>query len=76
VGTSNNAVLTQVWVAMCYYLLLMYIKYQIKYGHRIKELSKTIKEVLMERTNFIDILSLTAKTIKKTKDSVTQLAMF
>jgi IS4 transposase len=24
-GTSKNAVLTQIWVAMCYYLLLSYI---------------------------------------------------
>ncbi len=28
--TSSNAVLTQVWVAMGYYLLLTYIKYQTK----------------------------------------------
>jgi IS4 transposase len=27
-GTSKNAVMTQIWVAMCYYLLLTYIKYQ------------------------------------------------
>ena len=25
-GTSKNAVLTQIWLAMCYYLLLAYIK--------------------------------------------------
>ena len=25
-GTSQNAILTQIWVAMCYYLLLSYIK--------------------------------------------------
>ncbi len=31
-GTSKNAVLTQIWVAMCYYLLITYIKYQTKYG--------------------------------------------
>ncbi len=31
-GTSKNAVSTQIWVAMCYYLLLTYIKYQTKYG--------------------------------------------
>lgn len=27
-GTTKNAVLTQVWIAMCYYLLISYIKYQ------------------------------------------------
>ncbi len=30
-GTSKNAVMTQIWVAMSYYLLLTYIKYQTKY---------------------------------------------
>jgi len=25
-GTNKNAVLSQIWVAMCYYLLLAYIK--------------------------------------------------
>jgi IS4 transposase len=31
-GTSKNAVLSQIWVAMCYYLLLSYIKPQTKYS--------------------------------------------
>jgi len=34
-GTSKNAVLTQIWVAMCYYLLLSYIKYQTKYAYTL-----------------------------------------
>jgi len=75
-GTSTNAVLTQIWVAMCYYLLLTYIKYQTKFAHSITELNRMIKEVLMERTNLIDILSLNAKTIKKAREPVPQLALF
>ena len=34
-GTSKNAVLSQVWIAMCYYLLLAYIKYQTKYKYSL-----------------------------------------
>ena len=75
-GTSTNAVLSQIWVAMCYYLLLTYIKYQTKFAHSITELNRMIKEVLMERTNLIDILSLNAKTIKKAREPVPQLALF
>jgi len=75
-GTSPNAVLSQIWVAMCYYLLLTYIKYQTKFAHSITELNRMIKEVLMERTNLIDILSLNAKTIKKAREPVPQLALF
>ena len=75
-GTSKNAVLSQVWIAMCYYLLLTYIKYQTKYSYSITELSRMIREVLMERRNLIDILSLNAKTIKKAREPVPQLALF
>ena len=75
-GTSPNAVLTQVWVAMCYYLLLTYIKYQTKYGYSLTELGRMIREVLMERTNLVDILSLNAKTIKKAREPVPQMALF
>lgn len=75
-GTSPKAVLTQVWVAMCYYLLLTYIKYQTKYGYSLTELGRMIGEVLMERTNLVDILSLNTKTIKKAREPVPQLALF
>jgi len=75
-GTTPNAVLTQIWVAMCYYLILVYIKYQAKFAHSITELSRMIKEVLMERTNLIDILSLNAITIRKIRDPVLQITLF
>ncbi|MDA8324969.1 MAG: IS4 family transposase [Nitrospiraceae bacterium] len=57
-GTSPNAVLTQVWVAMCYYLLLAYIKYQTKYRFSIFYLHRIVREMLMERTSLIDLLNL------------------
>jgi len=75
-GTSPNAVQTQVWVAMCYYLLLAYIKYQTKYKHSITELSRMISEGLMNRINLLDILSLNVKTIKRARGDTPQLAIF
>lgn len=75
-GTSPNAVLTQVWVAMCFYLLLTYIKYQTKYGYSLTELSRMIKEVLMDRTNLVDILSLNVKTVRKAREPVPQMELF
>jgi hypothetical protein len=75
-GTTPNAVLTQVWVAMCYYLLLTYIKYQTKFGHSITELCRMIKEVLMERTMLIDILSLNVNNLKIIRDPIKQLSLF
>ena len=57
-GTSKNAVLTQIWVAMCYYLLLTYIKYQTKYGYSLLQLSRIIRETLFDRKSLVDILTL------------------
>ena len=57
-GTSKNAVMTQVWIAMCYYLLLTYIKYQTKFAHSLLVLSRVLRETLMDRKALIDILTL------------------
>jgi hypothetical protein len=64
-GTSKNAVLTQIWVAMIYYLLLAYIKFQTKFRKSLLELTRMIREVLLNRINLIDILSLNSQTIHK-----------
>lgn len=75
-GTSPNAVKTQIWVAMCYYLLLTYIKYQAKYAHSLTELGRMIKEVVMVKANLIDILSLNAYTVKRIRDPIPQMDLF
>lgn len=64
-GTSKNAVMNQIWVAMIYYLLLSYIKFQTKIPRSLLELSWMIKETLLVRRSLIDILSLTPKSISK-----------
>ncbi|MCK5015214.1 MAG: IS4 family transposase [Candidatus Omnitrophica bacterium] len=55
-GTHQNAVLTQIWVAMCYFLLLAYIKYQTKYKHSLFYLHRIIKDTLLARLTLIDLL--------------------
>ena len=62
-GTSENAVLTQIWIAMTYYLLLAYIKFQTRYTRSVLELTRMIRETILVRRNLIDLLSLTPKTI-------------
>lgn len=57
-GTSPNAVMTQIWVAMCYYLLLAYVKYQTRYRYSLLNLARIFNETLMERVSLIDLLSL------------------
>jgi hypothetical protein len=47
-GTSKNAVLKQIWVAMYYYLLLSYIKFQTKFIGTLQVLTRMIASVLMD----------------------------
>jgi hypothetical protein len=57
-GTSKNAVLSQIWVAMIYTLLLAYIKFQTHFSFSILKLSRLIHETLFFRRHLIDILGL------------------
>ncbi|HSW62682.1 MAG TPA: transposase, partial [Dissulfurispiraceae bacterium] len=75
-GTSKNAVLTQVWVAMSYYLLLSYIKYQTRYGHSLLQLSRVIRETLFERKTLIDILTLRSDRLLAAHEHGLQGALF
>lgn len=57
-GTSKNAVLTQIWIAMIYYLLLSYIKVKTRFSASLLSLTWILAEVLMDRASIIDILGL------------------
>ena len=75
-GTSPNAVLCQIWVAMCYYLLLAYIKFQTRYPGTLQVLTQMIAAVVMEQRLLIDILSFNDRSIKKAREPVPQFALF
>lgn len=75
-GTSKNAVLTQIWIVMSYYLLLTYIKYQKKYAYSLLYLSRVIRETLFERKSIIDILTLKPERILKVHEKSLQGALF
>ena len=66
-GTSRNAVLSQIWIAMIYYLLLAYVKFQTKFNKSLLELIWMIREVLLVRRDLIDLLSLNIKTVFRLK---------
>ena len=75
-GTSKNAVMTQVWIAMCCYLLLAYIKYQTKYSYPLLELSRIIAETIFERIILIDLLSYNHNNIKRIRSPDLQYSLF
>ena len=72
-GTSENAVLIQIWVAMTYYLLLAWLKHQTHFRGTLLDLSRMIHEVPLERISLINLLHLTPQNVSqlaKKKDSV------
>lgn len=65
-GTSKNAILTQIWVAMIYLLVLAYIKHQTKTNLSLLELTRIIDSALLSPLTLIDLLRLDPKNAPKT----------
>ena len=74
-GTSKNAVMTQIWVAMIYYLLLAFIKFQTKCRHTLHELTRIIGEILFDYVYIVDILTISFNTFKTVKRKQQQLQL-
>jgi len=76
-GTSPNAVLTQIWVAMCYYLLLSYMKFQSRYRYPLISLTRILKETIMERLSLFDLLALDpSKGLPSIRAPILQMSLF
>ena len=56
VGTSKNAVLTQIWVALCIYLLLSFIKFQSKLSRSLYEMLRILQLNLFEKRDLMALL--------------------
>ncbi len=56
VGTSKNAVMTQIWIAMCVYLLLAYIKFQSKLNRSMQQLLRLLQLNLFEKRDLMALL--------------------
>ncbi len=54
-GTSRNAVMTQLWIALCAYLLLSYIKFKAKIGWTIHQMLRVLQLNLFERRDLLDL---------------------
>ncbi len=73
-GTSQNAVFTQIWAAMCYLLLLAYLKYQTKYRNSLYYLHRLIRSGLLLKITLIDLLGLNEKRLSRVRDDDLQLS--
>lgn len=68
IGTTQNAVMTQIWVALIYYLLIAYIKFLHRAKLNPTELTWRIKDTLMQNFSLLEALNLDKKIIKKPPD--------
>jgi len=55
-GTSENAVMTQIWVALIHFLLVAYIKFISRLEISLTEITIRIKDALMMNYSLIEIL--------------------
>lgn len=56
VGTSKNAVLTQIWIALCVYLLLAFIKFQSKLTKSMQQILRPLQLNLFEKRDSMALL--------------------
>jgi IS4 transposase len=64
-GTSKNAILTQIWIAMCTYLLLAYAKFVSKTAWPIQRVMRVLQLSLFERRSLFEILTLSPPPDRK-----------
>lgn len=67
-GTSENAVMTQIWIALIHFLLVAYIKFLTKVPISLTEITLRIREQLMGNSHLLELLSLDRKTLAKPPD--------
>ncbi len=56
VGTSKNAVMTQIWIALCVYLLLAFIKFQSKFNKSMQQILRLLHLNLFEKRDLMALL--------------------
>ena len=56
VGTSKNAVMTQIWIAMCVYLLLAFLKFQSGLHKSMQQILRILQMNLFEKRDLMALL--------------------
>lgn len=56
IGTSKNAVMTQIWIALCMYLLLAFIKFQSRLRKSMQQMLRLLQLNLFEKRDLMALL--------------------
>ena len=57
VGRSKNAVLSQLWVATCMYLLLAYLKFVLRLGWSLHRMLRVLQLNLFDRRPLVELFT-------------------
>jgi hypothetical protein len=74
-GTSENAVKTQIWIAVCVYVLVAIVKKRFKLEASLNELLQILSLTLFEREPIDQVLTL-ASAEASMRDDANQLTLF
>jgi IS4 transposase len=75
-GISENAVKTQIWIAMIYYMVLRYIQGQTNISSLL-EFTRIMREIMLDTRAIFDIYSIEFRSqIKRIDEDVGQLNIF
>ncbi len=55
-GTSKNAVLTQIWISLCVYLLLAFLRFKAKIDLSMQQMLRLLQLNLFERRDLLALL--------------------
>jgi len=55
-GTSKNAVLTQIWIALCVYLMIAFLKFQSKSKRSMQKILNLLQMSLFEKWSLNDLI--------------------
>jgi len=56
IGTSKNAVMTQIWIAMCVYLMISFIKHGSKIPKSMQQILRLLQLNLFEKRDLVPML--------------------
>ena len=73
IGTSKNAVMTQVWIALCVYLLLAFIKFQSKLKKSMQQILRLLHLNLFEKRDLMALLR--GDPLHDEKTAINQMAL-
>ncbi len=73
IGTSKNAVMTQIWIALCVYLLLAYFKFMSKLKKGMQQIPCLLQLNLFEKRDLMALLR--GDPIYDKRSSSNQLAL-